>query len=73
MVEYKVRVSLTGGEADAEQICNRMAKDGWRLASTAMASQGISVTLFMFFEREVPGEQRPSQDAWRTQHRGEDE
>lgn len=56
MIEYKVRVSLTGGEADAEQICNRMAEDGWRLVSTAAASQGISVTLFMFFAREVVAE-----------------
>jgi hypothetical protein len=52
-IEYKVRVSITGGEADAEQICNRLAEKGWRLVSTAEASQGISVTLFLFFEREL--------------------
>ncbi len=53
MVEYKVRLSTTGGTADAEQICNRMARDGWRLVSTAAASPGISVCVFLFFEREV--------------------
>jgi hypothetical protein len=34
-------------------VCNDAAQHGWHLASTAAASQGISVTLFMFLEREV--------------------
>jgi hypothetical protein len=56
MVEYKVRVSSTAGEAEAEQTCNRMAAQGWRLTSTAAASQGLAVTLVLFFERETPAE-----------------
>jgi hypothetical protein len=54
MVEYKVRMSETGGTADAEDICNRMATDGWRLVSTAAANAGaLKVFVYLFFEREA--------------------
>jgi hypothetical protein len=73
VIEYKVRALETGGTADLERVCNRMAEDGWRLVSTAAANAGgITVRVWLFFEREA-GEQRPSQESWRTQHRGEDD
>lgn len=59
MIEYKVRMSDTGGTADPEDICNRMAKDGWRLVSTAAANGGeIKVFVYLFFERQVEARDR---------------
>jgi Domain of unknown function (DUF4177) len=73
MIEYKVRARETGGTADIEKVCNDLAKDGWRLVSTAAANAGgITVRVWLFFEREA-GEQRAPQESWRTQHRGEDD
>jgi hypothetical protein len=54
MVEYRVRVIETGDTAEAEDLCNRMASDGWRLVSTAAANAGaLTVSLYLFFEREA--------------------
>ncbi len=59
MIEYKVRMSDTGGTGDAEDICNRMATDGWRLVSTAAAQGGgINVFVYLFFERGVEARDR---------------
>jgi hypothetical protein len=73
MVEYKVRSLETGGTADLAKVCNDAAQEGWRLVSTAAADAGgMMVRVYLFFERGA-GEQRPAQDSWRTQHRGEDD
>jgi hypothetical protein len=73
MVEYKVRSLETGGTADLAKVCNDAAQEGWRLVSTAAANAGgMTVRVYLFFERDA-GEQRPPQDSWRTQHRGEDD
>ena len=71
MIEYDVRSPETGGTAELVKLRNSQAQAGWRLVSAAAASIGISAQLYSFFEREI-GEQRPLQDAWRSQHRGED-
>ena len=71
MIEYKVRMSDTGGTADPEDICNRMAKDGWRLVSTAAAhGGGIKVFVYLFFERGVEARDR-LEDAVATMDAGE--
>jgi hypothetical protein len=54
MIEYKVQALETGGAADIEKVCNDLAKDGWRLVSTAAANAGgTAVRVHMFVEREV--------------------
>ena len=59
MIEYKVRRSETGGTAEPEDICNHMAKDGWRLVSTAAANgDGTKAFLHLFFEREIEARDR---------------
>ena len=47
-----------------------MPPDGWRLISTAAASQGISITLMMFFSGEaaVLAQPRDQVDAGDEQH-----
>lgn len=72
MIEYDVRTFETDGTAELVKVCNSAAKQGWRLVSTAATTVGISTRVYLFFEREF-GEQRPPQESWRTQHRGEDD
>lgn len=72
MIEYDVTAPDTGDTAELVKICNEHANEGWRLVSTAATQIGISTRVYLFFEREV-GEQRPPQDSWRTQHRGDDD
>jgi hypothetical protein len=63
MFEYAVRMDETGGTAEAEDICNRMAADGWRLVSTAAASAGaLKVSVYLFFEREALNPPMPDED-----------
>lgn len=71
MIEYKVRITETGGSAEAEDICNDLAKDGWRLASTAAANGGGAQALvYLFFEREIEARDR-LEDAVATMDAGE--
>ncbi len=55
MAEYSVvkigmgLLQSTGAE-DLERECNKMAKEGWRLVSTAGFIRGAE--LYMFFERQ---------------------
>ncbi len=69
MIEYKVRRVDTSGPGDIERACNELARDGWRLVSTAAAATGAPV--FLFFERQT-GDERGAQDTWREQHGGQD-
>lgn len=50
-VEYAVRSHSTGGTSALERECKYMAADGWRLVSAAATSVGISIHVFLFFER----------------------
>jgi hypothetical protein len=69
MVEYKVRVVERDAPSELEDVCNRLAVDGWRLVSTSVLDLGaLRTRSYLFFEREI-GEREP-QDAWRTQHSG---
>ena len=62
MSEYKVR-ALETGTADIEKACNDLAKDGWRLASTAAANTGeTTVRVYLFFEREASNPPMPDED-----------
>lgn len=71
MIEYKVRITESGDTAEAEDICNRLAKDGWRLVSTAAANGGgIKVFVHLFFERELEAHDR-LEDAVATMDAGE--
>jgi len=71
MVEYRVRMTETGGTAEPEDVCNRMAKDGWRLVSTAAANAGgIKVFVYLFFERQIEARDR-LEDAVATMDAGE--
>ena len=71
MIEYKVCITATGDTAEAEGLCNRLAKDGWRLVSTAAAhGDGIKVVLHLFFERELEARDR-LEDAVATMDVGE--
>ncbi len=71
MIEYKVYITATGGTAEPEDICNRLAKDGWRLVSTAAAhGDGIKALLHLFFERELEARDR-LEDAVATMDVGE--
>jgi hypothetical protein len=69
MIEYKVRRIDGSGTGDVERACNELAREGWRLVSTA--ATGTDAPVLLFFERET-GEQRAAQDTWRTQHGGQD-
>lgn len=54
MLEYAVRGPETSGSGEIEKICNYMAQQGWRLASTAAVDTGaLRTRVFLFFEREV--------------------
>jgi hypothetical protein len=65
-IEYKVRALETGGTADVEKVCNDLAQDGWRLVSTAAANAGgISVRVYLFFEREMLNPPIPDEDITR--------
>jgi hypothetical protein len=53
MREYKIRRVEGSGTGDLERICNELARDGWRLVSTAAAAAGaLDVYVWLFFERE---------------------
>jgi hypothetical protein len=53
--EYKIRRIDGSGTDQLERICNDLARDGWRLVSTAAAATGpIDVFVWLFFEREKP-------------------
>ena len=58
MIEYRVRVVDTDGAADVEQVCNGMARDGWRLVSTSVENiDPVLARVWLFFEREVSAEE----------------
>jgi len=69
MIEYKVQRVDGGGTGELERACNELAKEGWRLMSTAATAPDAPVLLF--FEREA-GDERGAQDTWRAQHGGQD-
>jgi Domain of unknown function (DUF4177) len=63
MIEYKVQALETGGTADIEKVCNDLARDGWRLVSTAAANAGgTAVRAWLFFEREASRPSMPDED-----------
>lgn len=54
--EYRVRQVREGaGTAAIEKLCNTMAKEGWRLASTSATTvtPPYDVFVWLFFERET--------------------
>jgi len=54
MIAYRVRTLETDATGEVEKLCNSMASDGWRLASSAVESIGARKTrVWLFFEREV--------------------
>ena len=42
-------------QAEAQEIIDRYAADGWRLASTDATSFGAAVYIYLYFERDAPG------------------
>jgi Domain of unknown function (DUF4177) len=63
MIEYKVQALETGGAADIEKVCNDLAKDGWRLVSTAATNTGgTAMRMWLFFEREASHPSMPDED-----------
>jgi hypothetical protein len=63
MHKYKVQALETGGTADIEKACNDVAKDGWRLVSTAAANVGgTAMRVWLFFERESSKSSMPDED-----------
>ena len=68
MTEYKVEArtyysKLTldkehiaeSSQAEAQEIIDRYAADGWRLASTDATSFGLAVYVYLYFERDAAG------------------
>ena len=71
MIEYRIRRIDGSGTGDMERVCNDLAKDGWRLVSTAAGATGIlEVFVYLFFERQAG--QQETQDTWRARHGGQD-
>jgi hypothetical protein len=63
MIEYKVQALETGGTADIEKASNDLAKDRWRLVSTAAATDGgTAAHMWLFFEREASHPSMPDED-----------
>jgi len=57
MIEYRIRRIDGIATDDIERVCNDLAKEGWRLVSTAAGATGaLEVFVYMFFERETPAE-----------------
>ena len=51
MLTYKVRLIDGSGTGEPERICNDLAKEGWRLVSTAVTARGaLEVVMYLFFE-----------------------
>ena len=69
MIEYQVRSFDDGATGPMEKLLNDLAREDWRLVSTAVFTEGTHrPRLYVFLEREV-GE-REKQDEWRAQHGG---
>ena len=41
---------------EIQDLLDAYTQDGWRLASTDATSFGLAVYVYLYFEREVPGE-----------------
>ena len=58
MIAYRVRTLETDGAEAVEEACNSMARDGWRLVSTAAESvDALKTRVWLFFEREVTNDE----------------
>jgi len=52
-IEYRVR-RIEGSEAEGmEDMCNELARDGWRLVTASTTAAGVDIYTYLFFSREV--------------------